>query len=235
MTTFFKKISAIVLAAVMLFSFSTAAFAADSAEAGGEIVQDAVNAEASEAPNEDEIAATVSLCSCIYVWPISGHTWIYVHNCSDEEIEVGLYDVPVGQGVSIGAFSFSVADGWGIYYNLEAYRENRDSNSANHWSITKELTKSELEGLSDALKSYPNVWSFGMNCATFAFSIWNSASGDHFFSLLIPAISQLMIIAGGGEKGVLEMYYPDRGQVFKQRGTGDGAYLEPVGDRTFNN
>lgn len=212
-----KKIISLFVAFVMMFTFSSVAFASEP-----------------EANAEEEIIATVSVCSCIYVWPISGHTWIYVENLSDEPVQVGLYEVPVGQGVSVGSFSFSVSDGWGLYYNLEAYRENRDDNAENHWSITKELTASELKDLSSSLIEYPNYWSFVANCASFAFSIWNGASGGHFFSLLIPAISQFEIIVGGGEKGVLEMYYPTADQVFKQRGTGSEAYLELVSEKTLS-
>lgn len=212
-----KKIISLIVAFVMMFTFSSVAFA-------GEV----------QTNDENEIVATVSVCSCIYVWPISGHTWIYVENLSDEPVQVGLYEVPVGQGVSVGSFSFSVSDGWGLYYNLEAYRENRDDNAENHWSISKELTAGELENLSNELLNYPNYWSFAANCATFAFSMWNSAADGHFFSLLIPAISQFEIIVGGGEKGVMEMYYPTADQVYKQRGTGSDAYLEPVSAKTLS-
>lgn len=229
----FKRFFAFILAVIMLMSVSTVSFAAE--ESFDETVAEETLTE-ENIPEEDltEKVATVSVCSCIYVWPISGHTWIYVHNYSGEPIQVGLYEVPAGQGVSVGSFSFSVRDGWGLYYNLEAYRENRDDNSANHWTITKELNADELEILSSSLKDYPNYWGFAANCATFAFSIWNSVTGDHFFSLLIPAISQFMVRVGGGEKGVMEMYYPTREQIFRQVGSGGEACLEPVSDETFN-
>lgn len=183
---------------------------------------------------EDEVVATLSLCSCVYVWPVSGHTWIYVHNNSDEPIQVGHYEVPVGQGVSVGAFSFSVNDGWGLYYNIEAYKENTKGRMDDVWSISEDLTASELETLSENLKKYPNYWGVVANCATFAFSMWNSVTGDSFFSLLIPAISQFMIIVGGGEKGVLEMYCPEREQIFRQKGFGNDAYLELASDSTIS-
>lgn len=189
---------------------------------------------ASAEDSSDEAVATVSLCSCIYVWPVSGHTWIYVHNLSDEVLQVGNYELPVGQGVSIGCFSFTVRDGWGLYYNVEAHRENKHDRFDTHWSKTKQITKSELAKMTDKLQSFPNYWSPVINCATFAFSIWNSVSGDAFISLLIPAISQFELIVGGGEKGVLEMYCPTRDQVLRQRGWGDNAYLEPVGDKTYD-
>ena len=220
MNTNLKKLLSLVLAAVMLFSAACVTAYADGS--------------LTEQEDENEIVATVSICSCIYFFPISGHTWIYVENLSDRVQRVGLYDLPVGQGVSIGSFSFSVADGWGIYYNVEAFRENRDNNSSNHWTKTKELTQSELDSLSNNIANYVNYWDFYFNCAFFAFSIWNSVSGDFLIPLVIPAISQLEVILAGGKKGVLEMYEPTEDQIFRQRGSGSSAYLEPVSDWTIN-
>lgn len=177
--------------------------------------------------------AKLSLCSCIYVWPIAGHTWIYVENTSKKPIKVGLYEVPAGQGVSIGSFAFTSYDGWGLYYNVEATRENRSGYWVNHWSKTMDMTASDLEKLNESLRKYPNYWGVVANCATFAFSMWNSVSGDSFFSLLIPAISQAEVIIGGGKRGALQMYEPKRNQVFKQRGMGDSAYLDPVSNLTY--
>lgn len=220
MNTNLKKLLSLVLAAVMLFSAACVTAYADGS--------------LTEQEDENEIVATVSICSCIYFFPISGHTWIYVENLSDRVQRVGLYDLPVGQGVSIGSFSFSVADGWGVYYNIEAFRENRDNNSSNHWTKTKELTQSELDSLSNNIANYVNYWDFYFNCAFFAFSIWNSVSGDFLIPLVIPAISQLEVILAGGKKGVLEMYKPTEDQIFRQRGSGSSAYLEPVSDWTIN-
>ena len=220
MNTNLKRLLSLVLAAVMLFSAACVTAYADGS--------------LTEQEDENEIVATVSICSCIYFFPISGHTWIYVENLSDRVQRVGLYDLPVGQGVSIGSFSFSVADGWGVYYNIEAFRENRDNNSSNHWTKTKELTQSELDSLSNNIANYVNYWDFYFNCAFFAFSIWNSVSVDFLIPLVIPAISQLEVILAGGKKGVLEMYEPTEDQIFRQRGSGSSAYLEPVSDWTIN-
>ena len=97
-------------------------------------------------------------------------------------------------------------------------------------SISEDLDAEELATLSEKLKNYPNYWGFVANCATFSFSMWNSVTGDHFFSLLIPAISELMIIIGGGERGVLEMYQPPREHVYRQKGFGDDAHLVLASD-----
>lgn len=214
-----KKVLAVILCVAMLLSVTTFAFASEN-----------IVSEETGVSETDEAVATISLCSNIYVWPISGHTWIYVHNNSDEPIQVGHYEVPVGQGVSVGAFSFSVDDGWGLYYNIEAYKENGKNRMDSVCSISEDLDAEELATLSEKLKNYPNYWGFVANCATFSFSMWNSVTGDHFFSLLIPAISELMIIIGGGERGVLEMYQPPREHVYRQKGFGDDAHLVLASD-----
>ncbi len=222
-----KRIAAIMLTLAMLVTFSTVSWAEEPLT---EQSAETVIVNTAEQNDEDEVVATLSLCSNIYVWPISGHTWIYVHNNSDEPIQVGLYEVPVGQGVSIGAFSFSVNDGWGLYYNIEAYKENNKNRMGNVRSISEEMDADELAQLNDSLNNYPNIWTFGVNCATFSFSIWNSVTGDGFFSLLIPAISDFMIMVGGGKRGVLEMYQPPREHVYRQKGSGSSARLVPASD-----
>ena len=208
-----KRFLAVILTLAMLFSFSTAGFAQTETESV-----------------EEETVATLSLCSAIYVWPISGHSWIYVHNNSDEPIQVGHFEVLPDQGVSIGAFSFSVSDGWGLYYNIESYKENAKNRADKVRSISEEINAEQLAKLSQNLIDYPNYWGFVNNCATFAFSIWNSVTGDAYFSLLIPAITDFMIMCGGGKRGVLDMYQQPRDQVFRQVGFGENARLELASD-----
>ncbi len=211
-----KKLIAVLLAFVLAFSVTIPALATET--------------EIPEEPVENGAVATISICTAVYVWPISGHAWVYVHNISDEPIQVGHYTVPVGEGVSIGAFSFSVNDGWGIYYNIEAYKENTKNRMDKVWSKTEEIDKSQLETLTQKLKNYPNYWGFVNNCATFAFSIWNSVTGDAYFSLLIPAITQFMLMVTGAKKGTLEMFCPSRDNVYRLKGFGDNAYLERASD-----
>ncbi len=214
----FSKLIAFVLAIVLAFSLTPVAFAG----------------KASSADNSENVVATVSLCSCIYTFPVSGHTWIYVENLSDKIQRVGLYDVPVDQGVSIGSFSFSVSDGWGLYYNLEAYRENRDNNAGNHWVVTKGLTQSELDDLSDYIAHYLNYWDLYFNCAFFSFSTWNHVSHNLLIPLVIPAISQLEVIMAGAKKGTMKMYCPSKDQIFRQSDSGSSAQLVPVSEKTLN-
>ena len=75
---------------------------------------------------------------------------------------------------------------------------------------------------------------FIFNCTFFAFGIWNSNSDDFLIPMMIPALAMLEVIILGSPKGVTTMYYPTADQVFKQRGSGDEAYLEPVGAKTLS-
>lgn len=214
-----KKITAIILALAIALTAFTVCFAADM-----DMVPETTVSES------DDTVATLSICSAIYVWPVSGHTWIYVHNESAEPIQVGHYTVPVGQGVSVGVFSFSVNDGWGIYYNIEAYKENTKNRMDKVWSKSVKINADELETLHNKLINYPNYWGFGGNCATFAFSMWNSVTHQGYFSMLIPAITQFMLMVSGGKKGVLEMYCPPRENVYRLKGQGSNAHLELASD-----
>ncbi len=215
-----KQAACVIMSIVLLLSFSLPCFAAGENKT-------------LQPKSEEEIVAEISILSCIYFFPISGHTWLYVENLSDEPIKVGLYEVPVGQGVSVGCFAFTAYDGFGIYYNLEAYRENKNNNSDSHYSITMQVNAAQLEKFSNDLANYPNFWSFYFNCAFFAFSLWNSSAGTLLIPLVIPAISQLELIILGAKKGVKEMYYPATDQIFRQRGTGANARLEPIGNATL--
>lgn len=225
-----KKLTALLLAFVFAFVPFVTAFAEE------EILPDTGNVETSEPdiPDESDIVASVSICSSMSVPVIAGHTYIYVHNLSDEPIQVGLYEVPVGQGVSVGSFSFSVSDGWGLYYNIEAYRENSDNIEHKIWSKTKQLNASQLESLSNNIKNYLNYWDPVFNCAFFAYTIWNVSVGDFLIPLVIPVFSHLMLMVSGARKGVLDMYFPTEDQVFRQRGSGNNARLEPVSAKTLS-
>ena len=50
-----------------------------------------------------------------------GHTWIYVENLTNQELKVGIYPLPAYEGVSVG--TLPEYDGWGLYYNIEAYQQ----------------------------------------------------------------------------------------------------------------
>lgn len=202
-----KKIISLLLVLAMVFSVSTVCYAEED-------VTEPIIEETTETA-DDEIVATLYLCSNITVWPVVGHSWIYVKNLSAEAIDVGYYSgVESGKGVSVGAFSFSVWDGWGIYYNLEAYRER---NNDGYLYVSRDMTKSDLDKLNNALKNYPNYWGIVGNCATFSFTMWNSVAGTAYFSLLIPAITHFTVLLMGGKSGEQIMSPVEESEVKRQQ------------------
>ena len=234
MCTELKKFTALLLTVVIALSACVTAFAADDS-AVSESVTDVGDVDSAEADAGKEIVARASLFAATYFFPVAGHNWIYVENLSDEPITVGLYEVPVGQGVSVGAFSFSVGDGWGIYYNLEAYRENKDNNIDDCYSITIDLNKSELEHLSNSVRNYPNMWEmFIFNCTFFAFAIWNDNSPHFFIPFFLPGVAWIEMLIMGAKKGAVSMYYPTEDQIYRQKGIGNSARLESVGKYTMS-
>lgn len=234
MCTELKKITALLLSVIIALSASVTVFAADS-YADLEPVTNVGSVDTDETDVGEEIVARASLFAATYFFPVAGHNWIYVENLSDEPITVGLYEVPVGQGVSVGAFSFSVGDGWGIYYNLEAYRENKDNNIDDCYSITIDLNKSELEHLSNSVRNYPNMWEmFIFNCTFFAFAIWNDNSPHFFIPFFLPGVAWIEMLIMGAKKGAVQMYYPTENQVYRQKGIGNSACLESVGNYTMS-
>lgn len=244
-----KKAISVILAALLVFSVSISAFAEntdlpefptneevtteeETTEPSTDVEEETTEPEIPTEPDDDKIVATLSICSCMSTPVIAGHTYIYVQNLSDEPIQVGLYEVPVGQGVSVGTLSISVHDGWGIYYNIETYREPREEHFPQIWSKTIELDREGLNKLDKKLDKFVNYWGPFFNCSFFAFAVWNSIAGDFLIPLVIPGLSHLVVMAVG-EQGVLELYKSEPNQVFKQRGTGKNAYLEPVGEKTL--
>lgn len=240
-----KKIISVLLVILLIFSASVSAAADNTAapeipttgeeettEPSTDVEEETTEPEIPTEPDDDKIVATLSICSCMSTPVIAGHTYIYVQNLSDEPIQVGLYEVPVGQGVSVGTLSISVHDGWGIYYNIETYREPREEHLPQIWSKTIELDREGLNKLDKKLDKFVNYWGPFFNCSFFAFAVWNSVAGDFLVPMVIPVLSHLIVMAVG-EKGVLELYKSDASQVFKQRGTGKNAYLEPVGEKTL--
>lgn len=212
----FKKIISILIAIVTVFTASQAAFATEEAEPA------------------DETVARIWVCSNMSIPLVLGHTYVYVENLSDAPIRVGAYEVPVGESVSVGCFAFSAYDGWGIYYNLEAYRENKKGKEGKIWSKSDTLTAEELEKMNSYLINYLNHWDPIFNCSFFSYSVWNAATGDFLIPFPLPIVAHLMLMLTGGEKGVLDMKYPEATQVYRQKGTGSSARLEPVNDLTLD-
>lgn len=206
-----KKLMAALLSVILILVVAVPAFAAQSG---------------------DEIVARIYVITYLEGTSWTDHAWVYFENLSTEKQTVGLYSLPAGEGVSVGCFAASRDDGYGIYYNIESYCANKYGQTG--WvSISKDITKSQLQKATDKILSIRNGWDFIFNCMYFAFSVWNAATGDNLVSLVFPVFGQIMLKARGGRKGP-QMFVPEKTRVYRQKGRGDNAYLMIVSEKSLN-
>ncbi len=228
-----KKFFSILLILAMLFSFTSLAYTQETPlqeeETSQSETENPEEPQQEEPQQEDpnEIVANLYVVSRLLAFPFVGHAWIYCENLSDETIRVGLYDVPPGEGVSVGCMAFTTHDGFGIYYNVESWREKQNNRESSYWSKKKTLTKEGVDKLTNALISYPNMWMLYFDCAFFAYTIWNGVTGQFLIPCGIPGLSILSVMIGG-QKGSCSMYQPREDQVFRQEGNGGSASLKAI-------
>lgn len=204
-----KSAVSLMVALVIIFSIAAPSFAAN-----------------------DPVVARMYVITYLEGTSWTDHAFVYFENLSKQTLRVGLYDLPVGQGVSVGCYAASRADGYGIYYNVEAHCANKYGQSG--WcSISKDLTKNELNKATNAIINARNGWDFVFNCMYFAFQVWNKTTGDNLVSLIFPVFGQIQLKMRGGRSGP-KLYFAREDQVYRQRGRGSSAYLTGVSKGTLN-
>lgn len=208
MKNFFKKTISLILALTIIFSLAAPSFAADSSD------------------------KTVAKITFFSYSKNPGHCWIYVENTSQEVINVGAYALVPGKGVSVGTFGFTRYDGWGIYYNIEAYAQNTYG-FGKFVTLTDTLTSSELQKLTNGILSYNNRWGIFYNCVHFAVKMWNLVADKHLVSLIFPSVETALVTLMGGKSNNVTMNPVAANDVFKQIGTGDSAYLATVSEASL--
>lgn len=204
-----KKILCLIIAVIMCLSIVPMALAADGTKAAN-----------------DKIVANYY----IYVMETDihpvGHMWVYLENLTNKPMQVGYYTVPPYKGVSIGIFARK--DGFGIYYNVEAYNQTVYG-MENQICLKDELTAEKVKDVSDTLVSIPNHWDPIFNCMYYAFRIWNAGCSNDkkLIHLVWPPLGTLQI------KMRNHLYeVPMKGatidQTFRQVGSGSDGYLRPA-------
>lgn len=156
-----------------------------------------------------------------------GHCWIYVENLTGEALTVGIYEVEPYGAVSVGTFGHTRYDGWGIYYNVEAYSQTTYG-MGKYITLSEELTKEEFTKLSNAVKSYNNKWSWFKNCTSFAAKVWNSVSDVRVSAAVLPAFVRIGLFFRRYETNTPVMKPVTKEKVYRQIGNGDDAYLKNV-------
>ena len=158
-----------------------------------------------------------------------GHTWVYIENLTDRELQVGLYTLPPHEGVSVGVLARR--DGWGIYYNVESYAQHVHG-MEKQISMSDGLTAKKLEKVSKSIINYVNHWDPIFNCMYFAFTVWNSGSRRILLPLLLPVVGKLQMALYRHERNV-QMKVVTKDQTFRQVGFGSFAYLTPATDKVL--
>lgn len=158
-----------------------------------------------------------------------GHTWVYIENLTDRELQVGLYTLPPHEGVSVGVLARR--DGWGIYYNVESYAQHVHG-MEKQISMSDGLTAKKLEKVSKSIINYVNHWDPIFNCMYFAFTVWNSGSRRILLPLLLPVVGKLQMALYRHERNV-QMKAVTKDQTFRQVGFGSFAYLTPATDKVL--
>lgn len=181
--------------------------------------------------SDSDIIGTIYLCSRWSSVTTTGHLWVYIHNTSDSPITVGLLEVAPGEGVSLATFGFTRSDGFGIYYNMETYRNDKYCDDS-CISLSDDLTRGELEKITSKLL-VSNQWNPIVNCVFFACSIWNMAGDKYILPCTYPPVTRLFIKMAGGEE-VCQMVYQPPENTFKQRGFGKDSYLDSLSQKSLD-
>ena len=159
--------------------------------------------------------------SDIHDW---GHTWIYIENLTDQDLKVGAYTLPPDEGVSVG--TLPEYDGWGLYYNIEAYQQGIYG-MEDQLSIKEKITLRKLRNVSNFIVSYPNFWDpILFNCMLFAFLAWDMGSWKILIPLFFPIIGKAQMLIYPHETGTL-MKPVTKDKVYRQTGMYGWAGLMP--------
>ena len=182
-------------------------------------------------PKPTDVVGEIWLCSINGSGLAVGHMWVYILNTSDEYLKIGLYDVPPGEGISVGTYGFTRYDGMGVYYNLEA-RRNDNYCGESYMRLKDPLTRKEAENVTNSILS-ANYWDPIFNCTTFACRIWNRASGTPMIPMVLPGLTRLQMLIWGADDSDKMMFQPPE-NCYKQRGTGGRAYMEHCCQKTLD-
>ncbi|MEE1065140.1 MAG: hypothetical protein UH249_03315 [Acutalibacteraceae bacterium] len=173
---------------------------------------------------EEEIVARMYIGYNERYMGLSGHSWIYVENLTDHSIVVGAYTVKKGKAVSLGTAGTTLADGRGLYYNVEAYRY-RNIPITDYVHLSKDITQKQLDKLTKRVLN-AGVWSYFINCTYFAASAWNSVGGGMpLVYALFPTLFHLQILIYPKHGNGFPMQVPALTEIYKQHGRGANATL----------
>jgi len=182
---------------------------------------------------EEEFVAKLSLYARPKTIPLFGHTWLYIENLTDHDLQVGAYTLPAGEGCSLGTFFYSRFDGPGLYYNLENHLAGKFG-VRKAVSISENITAEQLETVSEMALNR-NYWEPFTTCSGMPLTIWNAVTGKIVVTIPHPLFVTITLRLYDGHEVGAEMFPIERERVYKQRGFGDKATLDLCNDLSVAN
>ena len=216
----FKRVLAVMLALVMVMSIGLVGLVSS-------------NAASATADEDEPIVARMYLGHKPRNNNTSGHTWIYIENLTNGTLRIGACDLPKGLGVSIGTYGTTVADGKGLYYNVEAWRY-RNVDPSTYVHLSKDLTQAQLDKVNNKIVN-SNHWSYIFNCAYTSIKIWNTIPGQTVIYLFFPPLTHWQITMNPNHGNGFPMTKPTLQQIFKQIDNQDGTVTTKVTDPSVIN
>ena len=144
---------------------------------------------------------------------------------------IGTYPLLPGEGVSVATFGTTRYDGKGVYYNMEAYRDDKYCDES-CISISQDINRKELEKVSEKIVN-SNKWNFIVNCVYFACGVWNTVADEKVIPFFYPPVARMQIRAKGNGETCIMAHQPGE-KSFKQRGFGKDAYMENVCQKSLD-
>ena len=105
-----------------------------------------------------------------------GHAFFSLENISDDEIMVGKKSVAPHSTITIG--TWSVAEHFGVWYNLESNYIKFNGKYTGRKSISIGINSEDIDTISECISSMDN-WGPLHNCSYFALTTWNKVATDN--------------------------------------------------------
>ena len=104
-----------------------------------------------------------------------GHAFIAIENNTSEDMMVGKYTLKSGRSVTIG--TWSIAEHFGIWYNVENNYIEYCNKYDGRVSLSKEINAGDLDKINKFISTHDS-WGVLKNCGYFATNLWNEVAKD---------------------------------------------------------
>ena len=104
-----------------------------------------------------------------------GHAFVVIENNTSENLNIGKYTLKSGRAVTVG--TWSIAEHFGIWYNVENNYIKYCNKYDGRVSLSKEINIEDLEKINSFISTHDR-WGVFKNCGYFATNLWNEVAKD---------------------------------------------------------